>query len=126
MITSAGLAATQQSVHVQKQASEMAPTTDADLQNASGARGVVSSVYSWFGSLFGRNESLASEQPPSSVGANEFQKAKLSDDLALLSNLVHPEQELADEPNDGEVFQAVWNSMTEWHLQKIQRQSQQK
>lgn len=52
----------------------------------------------------------------------EFKEDKvIPDSLAMLENLVHPEEELLDEINDRQIIQAVISSMAQWNLRKLQK-----
>lgn len=46
---------------------------------------------------------------------------KTKESLALLENLVHPDEELLDELNDRQIIQAVVTSMAQWNLRKLQK-----
>ena len=48
-------------------------------------------------------------------------KSEVEEGLEMLENLVHPEDELQDEEDDRQIFQAVVTSMAQWNLRKIQK-----
>ena len=98
----------------------------------------ISSIYSWLGSIVDRsaltladhiteNNDLHYEsfniEPPGDTNQVPPNRngPTLPTNIAALENLIHPEQEVLDEVNDTELFQAVLTSLAQWNLQKIQR-----
>lgn len=59
------------------------------------------------------------QEPDDSI--KETEKEETEESLALLENLVHPEEELLDEINDRQIIQAVIASMAQWNLRKLQK-----
>lgn len=55
------------------------------------------------------------------TSANSTSQKDTEESLALLENLVHPEEELLDEINDRQIIQAVIASMAQWNLRKLQK-----
>lgn len=69
----------------------------------------------------GAQEKLNEENDEQETSANSTSQRETEESLALLENLVHPEEELLDEINDRQIIQAVIASMAQWNLRKLQK-----
>jgi len=67
---------------------------------------------------------LTTATDPHVTGNNRTHSDSQGLNLALLHNLVHPEEELQDEISDGEILQAVVSSLAQWNLQKMRKKDQ--
>lgn len=74
----------------------------------------------------GPDEDAVDEKKRAAAPLSSPTKKEVEDGLEMLENLVHPEDELQDEEDDRQIFQAVVTSMAQWNLRKIQKLKEKK